>query len=156
MKVIEVANSMGGVPRHASFQALVRRIKLWFFECADAKNVVEETEAYGSYLLRELKKESLKSAGPYRRQRLVIETTEKQLKELEELLVYQDNSPSHNYCYSKVKCFFAALEVIQSVLLATPHVGFSRGWSLRDKIKSLNLPKNLFPQSLRPCESLAR
>lgn len=144
---------MGGIPRHASFQALVRRIKLWLHQsshpvCTDDKPSVD---ASGFYLVWELHQESLKSASLYRGQR----GTEKRIKELEKLFaLYQDNSASQNYVHN-VKCFFAALEVIQSALFAASHAGFSRGWTLRDRIKSLNLPKNLFPQSLRPIESLA-
>jgi hypothetical protein len=56
---------------------------------------------------------------------------------------------------SGVNLFLAALKTIQAALSAA-YVVFSGGWSLRDRIKSLNLPKNLFPQSLRPVESVAR
>ena len=153
MKVIRVANSMGGIPRRASYQALVRRIKLWLHQsshpvCTDDKPSVD---AFGFYLLCELYQESLKSARLYRGE----DATKNRIKELEEkFAIYQDSSESQNY-FHNVKCFFVALEVIQSALFAVAHVGFSRGWSLRDRIKSLNLPKNLFPQSLRPVESLA-
>jgi hypothetical protein len=119
-----------------------------------------EVETFGEYLLKKSQSNIvlIEHGRDYRGKTIIFAgyvDENRRVHLLKELYTqYQQEHFWYNYLYN-FGLFLSALRAIQDAIFRRIAPCFLGAWNLRYLIKSLNLPKNLFPQSLRPIESLA-
>lgn len=155
-------------PNRVKLQALIRRIKLWQLRRASSHTSTRpyEAELYEVYVqnawFNSVKR--LSGLGHEVGHRAIAVTPyafdgQQRIASLfvsESQPIYTQEQPHISFeNFVELIRFLAAYNVVSQVLNAIGVVPVLRILELRDKIKALNLPKNLFPQSLRPIKAAA-
>lgn len=166
MRVISINTYMGGRTRHDALNAWVRRVKLerllressYASFSVNRDPMLRLLACRSSVNLEELHADLAQSALA-RIQRLhrnvAIFHRDTVPESLAQAHIHLDDAKQFFHTLYGHLLFVAAYHAVVEALryvIVVPICGVA---GLRDKIKSLNLPKNLFPQSLRPVRGAA-
>jgi hypothetical protein len=168
MRVVSIRNYMGGSSRHDVLHDWVRRVKLWRLLHEASHFPIDQEETWTSATVRVLATNppyNLHNTHEDLLQTLAFKVALRGFVDDEQQVGYFSDYAESDLHVGYVErvllrlydhilflaAYHAVVEALAYVIVSPIQVVIG----LRDKIKALNLPKNLFPQSLRPIKAAA-